>query len=126
MTDRIATHVADLVAGGLGSRGAAPRMWGVALVGMVRATADAWLAAGGAAGGPSSDELADDLTALVWDGLSSVARAGAARPDRTAGQASTTAAAADRRRAVVVELDRQHLVQLDRRCARSPSREPAM
>ncbi len=73
MTDRIATHVADLVAGGLGSRGAAPRMWGVALVGMVRATADAWLAAGGDACGPSSEELADDLTALVWDGLSGLA-----------------------------------------------------
>ena len=73
MTDRIAAHVADLVAGGLGRGRAAPRLWGVALVGMVRATADAWLAAGGAAAGPSSDELADDLTALVWDGLSSVA-----------------------------------------------------
>ncbi len=73
MTGRIAAHVADLVAGGLTGEGAAPRMWGVAIVGMVRATADAWLAAGGADGGPSSDELADDLTALVWDGLSSVA-----------------------------------------------------
>ncbi len=72
MTDRIAAHVADLVAGGLAREGAAPRMWGVAIVGMVRATADAWLAAGGAATGPSSDELADDLTALVWDGLSSL------------------------------------------------------
>ncbi|HYN66875.1 MAG TPA: hypothetical protein VES93_08290, partial [Ornithinibacter sp.] len=73
MTDRIAAHVADLVAGGLAGAGAATRMWGVAIVGMVRATADAWLAAGGASGGPSSDELADDLTALVWDGLSTVA-----------------------------------------------------
>lgn len=85
MTDRIAAHVADLVGGGLvvGARGgatgihpdagAAPRMWGVALVGMVRATADAWLAAGGPAAGPSSDELADDLTTVVWDGLSSLA-----------------------------------------------------
>ncbi len=73
MTDRIARHVADLVAGGLGTQDTAPRLWGVALVGMVRATADAWLAAGGAAGGPSSEELADDLTALVWDGLSSLA-----------------------------------------------------
>jgi hypothetical protein len=71
MTDRIAAHVADLVAGGMGGSGAT-RLWGVALVGMVRATADAWLAAGGAAGGPSSDALADDLTALVWDGLSSL------------------------------------------------------
>jgi AcrR family transcriptional regulator len=77
MTDRIAAHVAGLVAGGLAGDGApgaaAPRLWGVALVGMVRATADAWLAAGGAAAGPSADELADDLTALLWDGLSSVA-----------------------------------------------------
>ncbi len=73
MTDRIATHVADLVAGGLAGEAAAPRMWGVALVGMVRATADAWLASGGAGSGTSSDELADDLTALVWDGLSSLA-----------------------------------------------------
>ena len=73
MTDRIASHVAELVGAGLtpdGSGDSTPRLWGVALVGMVRATADAWLAAGGAAGGPSSDELADELTALVWDGLS--------------------------------------------------------
>jgi len=76
MTDRIATHVADLVSGGLAdSTTPAPRLWGVALVGMVRATADAWLAAGAAAGGPSSDQLADDLTVLLWDGLSSVAAA---------------------------------------------------
>lgn len=73
MTDRIAAHVAELVTGGLAGEGSAPRRWGVALVGMVRATADAWLAAGGAAGGPSSDELADELTALAWDGLSSLA-----------------------------------------------------
>jgi AcrR family transcriptional regulator len=73
MTDRISAHVADLVAGGLSGDATAHRLWGIALVGMVRATADAWLAAGGPAGGPSSDELADDLTALLWDGLSSVA-----------------------------------------------------
>lgn len=86
MTGRIAAHVADLVAGGLASgsarsagRGAGPldaptcRLWGVALVGMVRATADAWMAAGGPSTGPSSDELADRLTALVWDGLGAVA-----------------------------------------------------
>ena len=74
MTDRIAGHVAGLVGAGLAAdAGATPRLWGVALVGMVRATADAWLAAGGAATGPSSDELADDLTALLWDGLGAVA-----------------------------------------------------
>jgi AcrR family transcriptional regulator len=77
MTDRIAGHVAELVGTGMTDAAHAtdtrtpPRLWGVALVGMVRATADAWLAAGGASGGPSSDELADDLTALAWDGLSS-------------------------------------------------------
>ena len=72
MTDRIAGHVADLVGAGLGASGGdrAARLWGVALVGMVRATADAWLAAGGASGVQSSDELADHLTELVWDGLS--------------------------------------------------------
>ncbi|HSF97675.1 MAG TPA: TetR/AcrR family transcriptional regulator [Ornithinibacter sp.] len=85
MTGRIAAHVADLVAGGLASgspqqRGASvasetSHLWGVALVGMVRATADAWMAAGGAATGPSSDELADQLTALVWDGLATVGTA---------------------------------------------------
>ncbi len=77
MTDRIARHVADLVGAGLGSApggsSPTPRLWGVAVVGMVRATADAWLAGGGAAGGQSSDELADDLTRLVWDGLGSLA-----------------------------------------------------
>ena len=74
MTDRIAAHVGDLVGAGLtADAGGTPRLWGVALVGMVRATADAWLAAGGAAAGPSSDGLADDLTALVWDGLGAVA-----------------------------------------------------
>ncbi len=79
MTDRIARHVADLVGAGLAVGGqamdsaeAAPRLWGVALVGMVRATADAWLAEGASVGGPSSDDLADHLTALVWDGLSAV------------------------------------------------------
>jgi AcrR family transcriptional regulator len=84
MTDRIASHVTELVGAGLavddeGSADAFPRLWGVALVGMVRATADAWLAEGGSAGGPSSDELADHLTALVWDGLSALPIATALR-----------------------------------------------
>lgn len=76
LSDRIARHVADLVGSSLGASRSgpspAPRLWGVAVVGMVRATADAWLAAGGASGGQSSDELADDLTTLVWDGLVSL------------------------------------------------------
>jgi AcrR family transcriptional regulator len=71
MTGRIAAHVAELVGSGLGGDAdpSTARMWGVALVGMVRASADAWLSAGGAASGTSSDELADGLTALAWDGL---------------------------------------------------------
>lgn len=102
MTGRIATHVAELVAGGLaggagrsaGSAGSAEQsgsaldaracqLWGVALVGMVRAVADSWMAEGGARSGPSSDELADQLTALVWDGLRTAAanaRYGSGRP----------------------------------------------
>jgi AcrR family transcriptional regulator len=87
MTGRIAAHVADLVAGGMasasppegvGRAGVPPdaracQLWGVALVGMVRAAADAWIADGGASAGPSSEQLADQLTALVWDGLAAVA-----------------------------------------------------
>jgi AcrR family transcriptional regulator len=73
MTHRIAAHVADLVVAGFGTRSApaSARLWGVALVGMVRAAADAWLAAGGASSGTSSATLADQLTALAWDGLRS-------------------------------------------------------
>ena len=74
MTDRIAGHVAQLVGSGMRADAGVPSgLWSVALVGMVRATADAWLAAGGAHAGPGSDDLADELTALVWDGLGAVA-----------------------------------------------------
>jgi AcrR family transcriptional regulator len=73
MTGRIAEHVAGIVRGGLGGTVDAEtaHLWGVALVGMVRAAADAWLAEGGADGGRSADSLADALTALAWSGLSS-------------------------------------------------------
>ena len=71
MTGRIAAHVAEIVGAGLGERPdpATAHLWGVALVGMVRAAADAWLAEGAAASGRTADELADALTHLVWDGL---------------------------------------------------------
>ncbi|KRE62915.1 TetR/AcrR family transcriptional regulator [Nostocoides sp. Soil756] len=71
MTGRIAEHVAGIIGAGLGSRAAGPtaQLWGVALVGMVRAAADAWLAEGGADSGRTADDLADDLTTVVWDGL---------------------------------------------------------
>ncbi|WP_235950370.1 TetR/AcrR family transcriptional regulator [Phycicoccus flavus] len=70
MTGRVAERVAEIVRGVLGpgtDDDAALR--GVALVGMVRAAADAWLAAGGAAGGRSADDLADALATLAWEGL---------------------------------------------------------
>ena len=82
MTDRISAHVAGLVETGLTDRArrtgpldpaGAQRLWGVALVGMVRASADAWLAAGGAASGTTREGLAQDLATLAWDGLSSLA-----------------------------------------------------
>lgn len=71
MTGRIAEHVADIVGPGVGSAvdPATARLWGVALVGMVRAAADAWLASGAASSGRSADDLADALTRLAWDGL---------------------------------------------------------
>ena len=71
MTGRIAGHVAGILAAGLGGRAdpATVSLWGVALVGMVRAAADGWLAAGGTASGRSADDLADALAALAWEGL---------------------------------------------------------
>ncbi|MBR7742406.1 TetR/AcrR family transcriptional regulator [Phycicoccus sp. BSK3Z-2] len=71
MTTRIAEHVATILGEGLDGSDdpATTRLWGVALVGMVRAAADAWLAEGGAVDGRSADDLADDLTALAWGGL---------------------------------------------------------
>ena len=76
MTTRIAERVAGIVAPGLGLDvpDATTRLWGVALVGMVRAAADAWLAEGAAAGGRSADALADDLAGLAWSGLGGVTR----------------------------------------------------
>ncbi len=77
MTDRISAHVRGLVETGLDSptpdhAGRFQGLWGVALVGMVRASADSWLAAGGAASGVSGEALAEDLTTLAWDGLSTL------------------------------------------------------
>jgi AcrR family transcriptional regulator len=71
MTGRVAEHVAQIVAAGHAGEvdGATAHLWGVALVGMVRAAADAWLAEGGAEAGRSADDLADALTTLAWDGL---------------------------------------------------------
>ena len=89
MTGRIAEHVAGIVGAGhaVGGRAATARLWGVALVGMVRAAADAWLADGGADSGRSADDLANALTTLAWDGLGAphatdLTRLAAAHPHR--------------------------------------------
>lgn len=55
----------------LGQDDRAAATWGHAIVGMVRAAADQWLAAGGTASGISHAELTDQLTDLAWGGLSS-------------------------------------------------------
>ncbi|MEO7423361.1 MAG: TetR/AcrR family transcriptional regulator [Ornithinibacter sp.] len=95
MTDRISAHVAGLVEAGLTdrARGFQPldpvrpqRLWGVALVGMVRASADAWLAAGGAASGTTRENLAQDLATLAWDGLSTLAIGEGRHPGRSGSQ----------------------------------------
>ncbi len=85
MTGRIAAHVADLVADGLvgPADAATAHLWGVALVGMVRASADAWLAEDAAAGGRTADDLADALTVLAWDGLAGPGPAGSPATQRS-------------------------------------------
>lgn len=71
MTGRIAERVAQIIGSelGVGLPTSTAHLWGVALVGMVRAAADAWLAEGARSSGRTADDLADGLTALVWDGL---------------------------------------------------------
>lgn len=71
MTGRIAEHVAAILDPGAREPDAraGAHLRGVALVGMVRAAADAWLAEGAAASGRSADGLADALTDLAWEGL---------------------------------------------------------
>lgn len=68
-TGRMALQIGDLIAQGLVARGSDPapaRVWGLSLVGMVRAAADAWLA--GEVGEISADELTEQLTDLAWHG----------------------------------------------------------
>ncbi len=75
MTGRIAEQVAGIVAdAGRDVDARTAHLWGVALVGMVRAAADGWLAEGAASSGRSADALADDLTALAWDGMGGTSR----------------------------------------------------
>lgn len=70
-TGRMALQMGDLIAAALVDRGSDPapaRVWGLALVGMVRAAAEAWLT--GQAGEVDRGQLAQQLTDLAWHGVS--------------------------------------------------------
>ncbi len=70
---RVADQIGAVIEGALTERGADPApalTWGHAVVGMVRAVADEWLAAEPEAR-PSRESLGAGLTALIWGGLAS-------------------------------------------------------
>jgi AcrR family transcriptional regulator len=74
MSDHVAQRIAHLIGAALSARGREPQaaqVWGPAVVGMVRAAADRWLARGGGASGLGRTILAEHLTDLAWGGLSS-------------------------------------------------------
>ena len=69
VTGRMARQMGELIAHALVDRGNDPapaRVWGLSLVGMVRAAADAWL--DGQLGGVDRDALTAQLTELAWGG----------------------------------------------------------
>jgi AcrR family transcriptional regulator len=68
----IGDHVASVIATYLPAA-AAPRIWGHAVVGMVRGAADDWLAR---PDGTTRAELAAHLTDLAWTGLAGLATGG--------------------------------------------------
>lgn len=77
----VGTQLGRLLEASLTSQGRDPapaQTWGHAIVGMIDAAADQWMAAGGSASGTSRAELCARLTDLAWGGLSAaMARAGA-------------------------------------------------
>lgn len=69
VTGRMARQMGELIAHALVDRGNDPapaRVWGLSLVGMVRAAADAWL--DGQLGDVDRDALTVQLTELAWGG----------------------------------------------------------
>ena len=71
---QIASQISALIAASLEALGRDPSpatTWGNAVVGMVRATGDQWLRAGAASSGTSRERLREDLTELIWGGMSS-------------------------------------------------------
>jgi AcrR family transcriptional regulator len=74
MSDHVAERITHLIGSALSARGRATeaaQVWGPAVVGMVRAAADRWIARGAGASGMSRTTLAEHLTDLAWRGLSS-------------------------------------------------------
>lgn len=69
-TGRMAGQISELVSAALVERGSDPapaRLWGLSMVGLVRAGADAWLAS--SAGDVTREEVTSQLTDLAWSGL---------------------------------------------------------
>lgn len=73
VSSHVAARMADLIGEALHVGGRDARVapvWGTAVVGMVRATADDWLRPGGSTHGRSREALRDELADLAWLGLS--------------------------------------------------------
>lgn len=74
VTDVMSGRMAALLMAQLVAIGTEPGragVWGRAVVGMVRSVADQWLRSGGSASGTGREELVEDVTDLLWHGLSS-------------------------------------------------------
>jgi AcrR family transcriptional regulator len=73
VTDHIAAQMSDLIASALSAIGRDPSaapVWGAGIVGMVRATADHWLADPDGPTRLTRSALTEHLTDLAWGGLS--------------------------------------------------------
>lgn len=82
LTQQIGHQIGDLFSAALRHLDQDPspaELWGHAVVGLVRAAADQWLAAGASASGTSRAEVTRQLTDLVWGGVSSAWRTSPAR-----------------------------------------------
>ena len=72
-TDAMSGRIVGLLASFLeeaGQPSLRAQRWSRAVVGSVRSAGDDWLRAGASASGTERVELVDDLTTLLWDGLS--------------------------------------------------------
>lgn len=72
VNSHVARHVAQLLASTLASAGRpvpAADLRATAIVGMIRGCADAWVFTEGGSPRMPRDELAEHLTAMIWDGM---------------------------------------------------------